>query len=163
MPFPISGTYLASQENEFHYAISIKNRTIPPTHISGQAIQGLMTQAMWDLAQKPRNKVLDDSYSYTASYPTGVPFKYTVSIGVKPTSQSERGLWEVTNANLMDGLYVVSALYSIQADVNALDEWSFDFIVLDPWRSRNATIIAKGSIAQPPKPLGKPVSGVATA
>ncbi|KAL8735928.1 MAG: hypothetical protein Q9166_000490 [cf. Caloplaca sp. 2 TL-2023] len=137
--------------------------------MSGQAVAGVITQAMFDTAQQDQKKWVA-AYDYTlnskspAFKRTPVPFNAT--FGITRTKVGAAVPYQLTYARVLEALDILGFALSWQVDLNQLKEWDFDCYLSAQDNSsfpRAEKLIARGSITQPPQPLQNSGQSIATA
>ncbi|CAO1600231.1 hypothetical protein XANCAGTX0491_003931 [Xanthoria calcicola] len=147
-----------SYQAPWYVALSLTNRTHTPSPISGQAVLGTLTAAMYNISLSPPQSPIPDYYNYTlsspsASAPPSTP-SFVATIGVKITNPLyDQPPYQLTYGRLLEALSILGSAYAQQSDMGALVEWGFDVFVLDRLHPNQGRLVAKGAITQPPKPM----------
>ncbi|KAL8853889.1 MAG: hypothetical protein Q9221_001360 [Calogaya cf. arnoldii] len=142
--------------NPWHVALATQNRTSPPSPISGQAILGTLSAAMYNISlSSPQSPILGGYYNYTSSSFTPSEKSYIATIGVKIT-EDFKPPYTFTYSKLLEALSILGGAYAEEGDMGNLVEWGFDVWVLDRLHPDRGRVVAKGAITQPPRPLVMP-------
>ncbi len=140
-------------DDPWYIAMNVSNRTFPAIYISGQAVLGTITQAMYNVSQFPLDASIS-SYTFTLDHTERpqAPFITTFEIKLTPEG-GHKPPYDLTNGRLLHALSLLGAVYAAQGDFERLVEWAFDLWVMDRLHPGTGRVIAKGTLAYPPMPM----------
>ncbi|KAL8858896.1 MAG: hypothetical protein Q9178_004575 [Gyalolechia marmorata] len=142
-------------EDPWYIAMNVSNRTFPAIYISGQAVLGTITQAMYNVSQFPLDASIRN-YTFTLNHTERPQAPFITTFDIKVTPEGKGGHfppYDLTNGRLLHALSLLGAVYAAQRDFERLVEWAFDLWVMDRLHPERGRVIAKGIIAHPPIPM----------
>ncbi|KAL8906491.1 MAG: hypothetical protein Q9171_006252 [Xanthocarpia ochracea] len=140
-------------EDPWYIAMNVSNRTTPAIYISGQAVLGTITQAMYNVSQSPLDASISN-YTFTLDHTERPQAPFITTFEIKLTPEGGHvPPYDLTNERLLHALSLLGAIYAAQGDFERLVEWAFDLWVMDRLHPERGRVIAKGIIAHPPTPM----------
>ncbi|KAL8953144.1 MAG: hypothetical protein Q9222_000965 [Ikaeria aurantiellina] len=137
--------------------------------IAGQAMVGIITQAMYSASQYPQDdtaRYFTHTLNFTTEAYKSWPVPFVVTIGIRATQDgSAKGQYPMTYERVLEVTTILGYILTYQADLNQMHEWDFDVFATDPRSAPQAIlkVIARGSVAAPPRPLNDSELPAATA
>ncbi|KAL8672843.1 MAG: hypothetical protein Q9168_002719 [Polycauliona sp. 1 TL-2023] len=139
--------------------VSINNRTNPPSPISGQAVLRTFSLAMYNTSKSPPQAPIASDYNFTVFGLRDPRTRAVVAaiLEIKSDTSTPERLppHNITNARLLEVLFLLSWLYSGERDMNGLVQWGFNLWALEagPGGRPQQSVIAKGSLSLAPSPF----------